>query len=113
MTGPVPNAIAHAYLDDLLEPPVDTLVLGCTHYPMLRRTIQHAAGPRIQLVDSAASTAAVLAEVLAQLEPEPSPPRDARYTFLVTDAPETFSQVGSRFLGRPVAEVAWVDAGQA
>jgi glutamate racemase len=106
--GDVPLAIARSYLHDLLECAIDTLVLGCTHYPLLKRTIGQVAGPGISLVDSAEETADVVKETIAHLGMQ-SPEAEGRHTFLVTDAPESFGRVARHFLGRELHEVEWVD----
>jgi glutamate racemase len=91
------------YLAPLAAARIDTLVLGCTHYPLLRAAIA-AELPGVRLVDSAETVAA---EVKALL-PTPSG-RIATHRFLVTDTPEKFLAVASRFLGRPVEAAEHVD----
>lgn len=107
--GPVPRQVAETYLDFAAKHDADTLVLGCTHYPLLRDTITAVAGPSVTLVDSAESTAEVVAEVLeAQglaLESLEAP----EHTFLATDSVEAFHAMGARFLGKPLQAVEWVD----
>jgi len=83
---------------------VDTLVLGCTHYPLLRGVIGQVMGPKVQLVDSAESVAAEVRQYL-QGDPALAAENGARleeHRFYVTDAPESFQGVAERFLGRPV-----------
>ncbi len=105
---PVARLAAAEYLAPLLREGIDTLVLGCTHYPLLRRTLQEAAGPEVSLVDSAEETAKTVATRLAAaglergLEPS-GPPR-----YFVTDAAERFERVGGAFLGAPLAGVTTV-----
>ncbi len=82
---------------------VDTLVLGCTHYPLLRSAIA-AQVPGVELVDSAQ---AIAAEVRARLGP--GGPAKGTHRFFVTDAPERFLAVAGRFLGRAVARAEHVD----
>jgi glutamate racemase len=111
-----------AFLDPTLT--LDTLVLGCTHFPMLAGAIRAAVGPDIQIVDSAATTAKYVRETLereslTRLESptrsvptgrrDDGPTRDARpllregtTRFLATDSVERFARVGSRFLDRPI-----------
>lgn len=106
--GPIAEAIAHRYLDDLFpdEPPgsaPDTLVLGCTHFPVLAPMLGRVLGPGIVIVDSAATTAAALAGVLDSRglrRPHGDGPRTL--TLLATDGAERFARVGGTFLGRPV-----------
>lgn len=93
---PAAEAVARAYLGDWCdgaEPP-DTLVLGCTHFPVLGGLISRVAGEGVTLVDSASTTAAVLAE---QIGAGGAGSGDVR--FLATDGAERFARVGSRFLG--------------
>lgn len=108
--GDVPLRVARKYLAELLDRDIDTLVLGCTHYPLLRQTIAQAAGSGVTIVDSAAATAAAAAEVLSaarMLYTGNGSGIDRR--FLVSDAPEDFASVGERFLGYRIGGVEWVD----
>jgi glutamate racemase len=99
----VVRGVVRRYLAPLKAERIDTLVLGCTHYPLLRAAIA-AELPGVTLVDSAETVAA---EVRALL---PAPPgRVASHQFLVTDTPEKFLAVASRFLGRPVESAEHVD----
>jgi len=97
------RGVVRRYLAPLAAERIDTLVLGCTHYPLLRAAIA-AELPGVRLVDSAETVAA---EVKALL-PTPSG-RIATHRFLVTDTPEKFLAVASRFLGRPVEAAEHVD----
>jgi glutamate racemase len=79
----------------------DTLVLGCTHFPMLAAAIRAAVGPAITIVDSAATTAKAVRETLESqnlIRPE----GEGTTRFLATDSPERFARIGSRFLERPI-----------
>lgn len=108
--GPVPLAVAGEYLNDFRESGIDTLVLGCTHYPLLRQVIGDTMGKDVALVDSADATSRVVAEVVSSMAPSlVSQDADRRLRFLVTDAPEAFAQVGRRFLGHDIGPVEWVD----
>jgi glutamate racemase len=114
--GPIAEAVARRYLEIELAGPartrVDTLVLGCTHFPVLRGVIERISGPGVKLVDSARTTAEAVAKalhargLLAGLQAGPGAVR-----FLATDAPERFARVGGVFLGAPiqVADVELVD----
>ena len=106
--GPIVAAVAHRYLDDLFAGAApggapDTLVLGCTHFPVLEPALREVLGPPVTIVDSAATTAAALADVLAQrgLARPPGGPGGA-ITLLATDGAERFARVGGTFLGRPL-----------
>jgi glutamate racemase len=105
--GPVPEAIARQYLQAL--PPIDTLVLGCTHYPLLARTLQAVLGPDVVLVDSAEETARAVVETMDALDLACTQPMTPRHRFLVSDGPEGFQRIGARFLGHALADIEWVD----
>lgn len=98
----VVRAVARRYLAPFREAGVDTLVLGCTHYPLLKGAIGREL-PGVTLVDSAD---AIAAEVAEQLRP---PPAAAQHRFFVTDTPSRFLAVAERFLGRPVSAAEQVD----
>lgn len=100
--GPVAEAVARRYLEGLLGPPPghDTLVLGCTHFPVLGPVLQRVAGEGIRIVDSAATTAAAVALALGQQDLFAQRGAEARVDFLATDGSERFAAVGSRFLER-------------
>jgi glutamate racemase len=102
--GELAEAIAHRYLDPLLAtvPKPKTLLLGCTHYPALRKTIAHVAGNEIRLVDSAVTTADAVAHLLDQLKLARTSRSDDPSLFLATDAPDRFARVGEIFLGRAI-----------
>ena len=93
--------MAEAYLTPIRDADVDTLVLGCTHYPLLSGVVQLAAGDHVTLVSSAEETAKDVLRVLTDadlLRPE-DPEQPAVREFLVTGDPEVFRRVASRFLG--------------
>jgi glutamate racemase len=97
------RGIVRRYLAPVREAQVDTLVLGCTHYPLLRGAIA-AELPGVALVDSANAVAAEVRERLGAGGRE-----SADHRFFVTDAPEKFLSVAGRFLGRPVERAEHVD----
>jgi glutamate racemase len=97
--------IAHAYLQPLVEAGVDTLVLGCTHYPLLKPLLRAVMGADVRLIDSAEETAAEAARTLAAAglsAPENSRPT---YRFIASDDPDQFLRVGQRFLGGAMEHV--------
>jgi glutamate racemase len=103
----VARLVARAYLGEFRGDGVDTLVLGCTHYPLLGKVIGEAIGPAVALVDSAAATAAAArAGGLIGADDAATGVEDR---FFVTDAAERFREVGSRFLGRPIERLEQVD----
>ena len=107
--GNVVQEVARVYLAEMREQGVDTLVMGCTHYPLLRHVISGIMGPGVTLVDSAEATAEVVAEVLDGMDMTVGDTRPPRYHFLVSDSPLSFAAVGRRFLGCDVGKVEWVD----
>ncbi len=107
--GDIPRRIATAYLRDLLDQGIDTLLLGCTHYPLLKAAIADVAGPDVQIVDSADATSTVVQETLDAMGSHGDPVAEPEYTYLVTDGPDTFARVGRQFLGHAIERVEWVD----
>ncbi len=99
---------ARDYLAPLMEQGIDTLVLGCTHYPLLKNTLQAVLGDSVQLVDSAEETAHLVAGQLAGRDIfRRSVPAATR--FFVTDIPARFEKVGGAFLGAPLCGVQQVE----
>lgn len=90
----VAREVAEIYLEPLLDSGIDTLVLGCTHYPILRGTIEKVAGDKVQIVDSAETTAARVREELSERASDGEP----LHHFLVTDSEERFRRIASEFL---------------
>jgi glutamate racemase len=110
--------VLRIYLDELnaeaaaLGMHPDTLVLGCTHYPLLKPLIQKAIPDGVQIIDSAESAADKLLMYLCNDQPEPSPASsDTVLRCFATDSVEKFERLGSRFLGRPTGPVELVDLG--
>ncbi len=108
-SGPVPSAILGSYLQPWLRPPtapwaLDTLLLGCTHFPLLRDLIEQVTGPGIQIVDSADTTAAALREALqASKAVLQSGSGQGDIQLLATDDRVRFARIGRHFLGRPIS----------
>jgi glutamate racemase len=100
--GDVARLAAQRYLAPLLEQGIDTLVLACTHYPLLMSLLAEVVGPGITLIDSAESTATALGELLADLGlgAAQGPAAEARY--YVTDAAARFDLLARRLLGEEV-----------
>ncbi len=97
--------IVEKYLEDLRRKDIETLVLGCTHYPLLKGPISRAMGPGVRLIDSAKATAAVVRTILdknglAKTEKGAA----ASHRFFVTDSPRRFQRVGRIFFGRHLPE---------
>lgn len=102
--------IAKRYLTPLKHAQVDTLVLGCTHYPLIKPIFQDFMGPNVKIVDSATATARKLVSYLGR-HPElaASLGKNNERCFFVTDAAETFTRFARRYLGMPALEVKKVD----
>ncbi len=113
LEGEVPTLVVERYIDALRGAGVDTLVLGCTHYPMLRPVIEQVAdrvlGTHTRVVDSAEATAIELQAFLAERSLTSGRSSGGTLTLTVTDRPRSFSEVAERFLGHPVGEVEVVD----
>jgi glutamate racemase len=106
--GPIVEGVIHRYLDEIFVAVAtvahpDTLVLGCTHFPMLAPTLRKVLGPAVAIVDSAGTTADSLADVLTQHGVLRHDQAIGSVTLLATDDPERFARVGAVFLGRPLA----------
>jgi glutamate racemase len=113
---PVTEQVARIYLDEAFSgeaQEADVLVLGCTHYPLIRPLLGRIVPAHVTIVDSAESTAHDIARQL-QMEPlassaEPERRSAPRLKFFATDSAEKFKKMGSRFLGLPVEDVVHVD----
>ena len=111
---PVTAEVLQIYMTELMEQAraaaltPDTLVLGCTHYPLLRAQIEAAVPRSLRVIDSAEVTAEAVAERLDRTEGRE---RAAAARFFATDSVTKFRVLGSRFLGQAIAEVTLVDLG--
>jgi glutamate racemase len=109
LEGEVVNQIAHFYLDSLVSFGIDTLILGCTHYPLLEKIIQKIVGKDVTLINSAEETAKEAKILLEKLKNTGSKEKtNSGVQFYVSDEPEQFRVLGERFLGRPITSVAKV-----
>jgi len=105
------HLIAHTYLEPIAAAHVDTLVLGCTHYPLLKPVIGREVGRNVRLIDSAEETARETADLLREKNLETTTRDDARYRFIASDAPDQFLRIGRRFLGSAIDLVETVTLG--
>ena len=103
--GEVARLVVERYLGDL-RGAIDTLVLGCTHYPLLQQVIAEVLGPEVALVDSAEATAAAVEDALRAIDAAPAP---ADHRYFVTDVPARFPEIAARFLGHAPERVEQVD----
>jgi glutamate racemase len=113
LTGPRVEEAVRGYLDELraLDPDLDTLLLGCTHYPLLRAIFERQLGPAVRVVDSAFTTAVALEDLLDALQARPGPstgePGASRVA--TTGDPDAFRRVALRLFGGGLPEVEAVD----
>jgi len=101
----VTRITAQEYLKPVIAENIDTLVLGCTHYPLLKPVIQEILGDPIMLVDSAQAITEQTVELLGKHNLLNQQRRTPKYRFYVTDVPFMFKEVGERFLGRTLSNV--------
>ena len=99
--------LARDYLDPLKRSGIDTLVLGCTHFPLLAPPIQQVVGSRVRLISSAEETAREVAETLTR-RGHRSPARNPHLEFATTGDAEEFERLGARVLGREIDAAAHV-----
>ena len=111
--GDVPRLAARRYLEPLARAGVDVVVLGCTHYPLLRSVIEAEAhdlmGPDVGIVDSAVAVAHETREFLQTRGLHRTIEDGGGIELLVTDVPKTFESVATRFLGMALPEVEQID----
>jgi glutamate racemase len=107
----VTRMTAREYLKPVLAEEVDSLVLGCTHYPLLKPLLKKVAGRNVRLIDSASTTADLAAERLQSLGLARGAGMPAHH-FYVTDVPLRFQTIGERFLGRTLGAIEKVDWGE-
>jgi glutamate racemase len=105
-------AAVREYAAPLKDAACDTVILGCTHYPLIRPILQRVFGRGVSLVFSAEETARETAETLARKGIENAPRREGGYRFLTTGDPAAFAALGQRFLQLPLGEVEQVTVAQ-
>lgn len=93
------------YVQPLKRAAVDTVILGCTHYPLLTPMLRRLLGPHVALVNSAEEIAREVVEILERKHIGNSPGREGDYTFFATSDPDGFRSVGARFLQLPIRQV--------
>ena len=106
--GNIPLLVAKFYFEDLIKSNPDTVILGCTHYPLLKKTIKKVLGDNIKLVDSGLATSNKVINVLNENSLNAGDGR-GRYRFFVTDSPEIFQKSVSKFLNKIKIEVKQID----
>ncbi len=103
--GPVVESVARKYLAPLKKARVDTVILGCTHYPYLKPVLARVLGPRVRLIDSAEETARETRSALTGLGLRAPRGARGRREFYASDAPERFKRLARRMLGTAVSKV--------
>jgi len=104
LSGDVVLTVAKTYLKPLKDAKVDTVILGCTHYPLLKHVIKKVMGENVILIDSAKQVAIEVKKILAA-EGQLNRARLGKHQFFVSDNPEWFSGLAERFLGRQLENV--------
>ena len=107
--GPVALEIAHRYLDPVLSRGVDTLILGCTHYPVMMPVLHQVAGPGVTLLSSAKTAVDSLEGILGEGTREASAGRIGTLASFVTDAGTHFTEIGERILGEPIGTLTAIE----
>jgi glutamate racemase len=108
----VTEQVARIYLGEAFSgrfESADVLVLGCTHYPLIKPLLRRLAPPQVTVVDSAESTAQVVKELLRQNNTQGEKHGSPSLKFFATDSVEKFQRLGARFLDRPISDVEHVD----
>lgn len=99
------NGVLLRYLGMFKQTPVESLILGCTHYPYLKQAIQRVVGPDVNLIDSGEETAKAIQKILADknlMHVPGAEDGERRHRFYVSDFPQRFQETAARFLGRPL-----------
>ncbi len=102
--GKITEDIIKVYIKDLLNKNIDTIILGCTHYPLLKKTIKKVIGDKINIVDSA-SAVALRVQTLLKEKCMLKKAGKGKYKFFVSDSPEKFKAIGNKFLGNKIQNV--------
>lgn len=108
---PIVKMVVSDYLVFLKKNFIDTLVLGCTHYPLLKQPIQEEMGKEVMVIDSSTETALETEKLLIDNNLTDTSGTPGSYLFYVSDNPDTFMQIGQRFLGRAIKDVFLVAPG--
>jgi glutamate racemase len=95
----VTEEVAKIYLSSLKKAQIDTLILGCTHYPLLKDIIKKVMGPKVQLIDSASEVALEVERLLTKMNLRNKKKTKAKYSFLISDRPQEFKKIAKKFMG--------------
>lgn len=107
--SPVTEIVAREYLLNLTAQKIDTLILGCTHYPIIKDVIQRVVDNNIRIVDTAIETANQVRQILTQKNQLRAQTTAPQHKFFVSDLPQKFEEIAERFLGEPIANVERID----
>ncbi|MGH8092793.1 MAG: glutamate racemase [Chthoniobacterales bacterium] len=105
LSGAITDRVVSQYLQPLVEAGIDTLVLGCTHYPLLSGTIAEFLGETVQLVDSAENCAQAVSQLLARENLRAAPTARGELSVALTDPPDVFLEVAREALHLEIGEV--------
>jgi glutamate racemase len=103
--GEIARLTAEQYLTELRQHDVDSVILGCTHYPLLRKSIEYVMGDKVTLIDPAIKTAQEVKHTLKKLSIQKTANAHGKQCYYVTDYSQRFKEIGSRFLGSEMGEV--------
>lgn len=109
---PIVRATIREYLDPIVRLGPRVIVMGCTHYPLLKAAIAEVAGPDVKLVDSGEQTARVVVKRLGETGALTDRTEHGGLTCYVSDNPQRFRELGQRFLAEPIVDVTWISPEQ-
>ncbi|MBU0528829.1 glutamate racemase [bacterium] len=112
LNEPATKLIAEKYLEPINKANIDTLILGCTHYPLLTKVIQEVVSSKIKLVDSAQAMAFETKELLVNYRLHNNQNKKGDLKLFVSDLPAKFETVASRFLGEKISNVEKIQLGR-
>lgn len=101
----ITDNIIEEYLKEILQENIDTLILGCTHYPLLTEAFKKVVGKNIELIDSGKETAYYVKDMLTELDLLNTTKNKATVQYYVSDIPQKFEEIGALFLGEPLRTV--------
>jgi len=107
--GEITRKIIETYLDDLLKENIDVMILGCTHYPLLKSAINEVVGENVLLIDSAEETAKEIYEKISSVSIKNNNVSKSKYEFFLTDDSESFVRIAGKFLGKEINEIKLTD----
>lgn len=109
LNSKITQEVAGEYLTGLKKSNIDTLILGCTHYPLLKSVITKVMGSNVAVIDSGRQVVLSVKELLKREQIEARPRKNRRIRYFVSDNAEYFSKVGEKFLGVKLEDVKKVD----